>query len=160
MDDPATIQPQSRPTIGDMPRTLLVAVAAGVGVIIGSFGPWVSVATAFGSLTVAGTEGDGQISMIAGVIATAIVVIRLIKPNQHIALTVLTAIAFIVATGVGVYHWMNIENSIGDIDNEFVRASVSWGIPLLTASGIIGAIVSALDIQEQRKQKPTAYTVS
>src|SRR5215207_130712 len=54
----------------------LMAVGGGL-VLVGSFMPWASVATAFGTISIAGTEGDGKITLAVGLAMVLLSVMEL-----------------------------------------------------------------------------------
>ncbi len=97
-------------------KTWIIAAAAAV--IGGSLGPSVTASSAFGSISVAGTDGDGVITAGAGVIAL---------------------LGFAGAGLLGAYHVFTATDNIADVSNDFVRASVGWGLWLVVSEPSSGS---------------------
>jgi hypothetical protein len=55
----------------------IVALIGGALVLVGSFLPWATVASGFGSASLSGTEGDGKITLVVGLLAALVAVIEL-----------------------------------------------------------------------------------
>lgn len=108
----------------------LMAAAA---VMVGSLMPWATVATVFGSVDVAGTEGDGVITLIGAVVVGLAVLIR-----RYVS----AAIGFAVVAAISIYHVSNVAQMADEADSEFVRASVGWGLWVLVVGSVVGVLVS------------------
>ena len=107
--------------------------------------PWVTINTAFGSISLNGTEGDGVITLVVGIIIGILVLTK-----KCLALVIISAIT----AAVLVYDFFNVSNSI-DIDSDFASVSVGWGLIVATLSGIAAVVGSALMMQIQRAEKKT-----
>ena len=108
-------------------------VAAGAAVAMGSLMPWATVTTGFGSANMAGTEGDGVITLALG--AGAAVFGGFLKRWPAFAL-------FALAAAVSIYDFSNISDRASEVSSEFARASVGWGLWLVIAGAIAGAILT------------------
>jgi hypothetical protein len=101
--------------------------------VIGGFGPW---ATAFGALSVAGTNGDGWFLIIGGLAAGALLLWHASKPRgwKIIVMTVIGLICVIVAA----IDLANISTVAGTSDG---LVSPAWGIYvcLLSSIGLLAA---------------------
>lgn len=131
------------PTTNQWPTHRIVAAVGAGAVIIGSAMPWVSVTTVFGEISVNGTEGDGQFTIVGGGIVLVLVFLR-----WYLA-------ALIVASLTGaalIYDYTNVSRNV-DIDEEFARASVGWGLQLATVGAIVAAIAAFL-LWRGRSPKP------
>jgi hypothetical protein len=113
-------------------KRLVLLLAAGA-VILGSVLPWATVTTVFGTISLAGTEGDGIITLIGGVVAGLAVLIRRFR---------LACLAFGLTAAIAVYDITNVNRSIGDIDSEFVRTSVGYGLWIIVAAAIVGTLIA------------------
>lgn len=122
------------PTYGTFPATTRSAptvgwfgiAAAGVG-LIGSFLPWVSVLSIFGTLEVTGFDaGDGKLTAIAGAIAVLFGILGVV--NRSRAMIITAAITSLLGLAVAVYDFGDVTNHISSVDSEAVRASVGYGL--------------------------------
>jgi hypothetical protein len=91
------------------------------------------VTTVFGTINVAGTEGDGVITLIGGVVAGLAVLMRRFG---------LAGIAFGLTAATAVYELTNVKRNIGDIDSEFLRTSVGYGLWIAAAASIVGTLTA------------------
>jgi hypothetical protein len=113
--------------------------------------PWATITTGFGQISVNGTDGDGQFTLIGG--AGILVLVVLSKYLASLIVSVITA-------GILAYDYFNISSSIGLEDNEFASASVGWGIQLATIAAIVAVIASFLMVKQSKtsdggSQQPT-----
>lgn len=115
----------------------LVVVVGAVGVIVGSIGPWVT--TVLGS--VAGMHGDGQITLILGVVVLFALGIGRFSPTAGAIAAVIAIIAALAVAGYDTVH----------IDHEASRltlfghqvAGAGWGVYLaVIAAGVAGVGLS------------------
>lgn len=112
----------------------IVTALGGALMVIGSFMPWITARTGFGSLDVAGTTGDGVFTLILGALIGLGAVVSLDRPASGLARGgIITAgmIGFLL----GLFEWSNVNQRIADITTDVVAASVGPGIYLL----LIGA---------------------
>jgi hypothetical protein len=126
----------------DAPLALTKRLTWGVGsallLVIGSLGAWAT----FGPFSVAGTSGDGVITLIAGLVAGVLIVLR--------RFTVVTLLAGLVAVATAIYDTATISDS----GNEFFSASVGWGLILadLAAVSLIAWAVAELVARRRAPQ--------
>jgi hypothetical protein len=108
----------------------LAALGGAAAVIIGSLGPWATVSTVFGSISVGGTDdgGDGLISLVGGG-----VVILLVLLSKYLGSIIVSALT----SALLLYDLIDVNRNISDVDEEFARASVGWGLWLATAGAIV-----------------------
>ena len=137
-------------TSANWPAARLAALGGAAAIIVGSFSPWVTVATAFGSISVSGTTdgGDGLVSLAGGAI-----IALLIATSKYLA-----AIIVSVLTGaLLLYDLINVNRVIGDGSNEFATASVGWGLWLATV-GVVLAFGTSLQLNRLKiqQEKPHA----
>ncbi len=118
---------------------ILLAVLSGV-VTLGSIGPWAT----FGILEVAGTHGDGKLTLVLAVVALTLSLLRLVRSSAW--LYGLAGLCLAAAGLIGLYDWVNLERELASPeleDNIFADAlSVAWGLQAVTLAGIIGAVLA------------------
>lgn len=114
---------------------------------IGSFLPWATVTSVFGSISVAGTEGDGIMTLICGVIA--VIGFALQRP-------LLAIIPAAIGLAIGVIDLTNVSRNLGDIDAEIARASVGIGLWILVAGAVVAVVAAALLIPSRRTRDRSA----
>jgi hypothetical protein len=112
------------------PPLRLAALGGAAAIIIGSFSPWATVSTVFGSISVSGTDdgGDGLFSLVGGV-----VVVLLVLLSKYLGSLIVSALTGALL----LYDLINVNRNISDVDTEFARASVGWGLWLATAGAIV-----------------------
>lgn len=112
------------------PPLRLAALGGAAAVIVGSFAPWATVSTVFGSISVNGTDGsgDGLISLVGGA-----VVVLLVLLSKYVGSIIVSALT----SALLLYDLIDVNRNISDVDNEFARASVGWGLWLATAGAIV-----------------------
>ena len=112
-------------------------------ILIGALLPWATVSTPFGTLSMAGTEGDGVLTLGAAVVAAAVLLFGRGRRGAAIA----SAVVGVLVTLVGVYDLANVADAAAEASNEFARASAGVGLWLtvvggiaLTACSVVGAV--------------------
>jgi hypothetical protein len=130
-------------------QSALLGVISGIGIIIGSLGPWVKATLPFvGTITVNGTDGnnDGTITLVAGAgaaILMGVIALRPLAPAQARKLAVVAGIFFFGIAGIAIYDWNSIQDNIETIDEDFQHLiTAGWGLYLTGISGIAGLIAS------------------
>lgn len=130
---------------------VLAAVGAGL-LILGSLMPWVTVTTAFGSISRAGADddGDGILTLIAGGIALGLVVARKYPPAVIIAA---------LAAAVVLYDWFDISQTANDVNSGFGRLSVGWGL-YVTGIGAGLVLFGSIDLWKSARQRKATEEAS
>lgn len=140
---PGAEQPQAAPAAQASPVTAALTGLAGLAVVVGSIMPWASIATAFGTVSVAGTEGDGKITLALGVVLLILAAVQINSGSAGLRL-----FGAIVGAGAGVVAVIDIANvssKIGAVSSVFARASVGSGLYVVlvgAAVAVIGAVVN------------------
>lgn len=114
----------------------ILSLVGALAVVIGSFLPWATVTSGFGSIGVAGTEGDGVITLVAGAVIGILAALEL---GQSSKTRVATMIASLICLGIGLFEIANVSDAIGGVSSEFARASV--GIGLFAVAGGAGLAI-------------------
>ena len=119
----------------------LFGIGSAVAIVIGSLLSWVNVSIPLGgTMTFAGTRGDGKITLVvAGVIA---LVIALAQPWGRVA----SAIGFVVCAGVAVYDAAQIHNSVNGFEGlgNLIHVSVGFGLWVVIASAVVGLVTALM----------------
>jgi hypothetical protein len=144
--------PPRRDLAGEPVRTsnkagpALAAVGGGL-VLIGSFMPWASVATAFGTVSIAGTEGDGKITLAIGLAMVLLSVLELTGNVMVIGLPtrILGLIAAFIAAGVGGYDLVNVGENLSSVSSQFARASIGVGLYAVIGGGVVAIVGGFMD---------------
>lgn len=118
-----------------------VIAGSGAAVAVGSLLPWATLTTAFGNVSKNGTDGDGTITLIAGVVLAILGVAM--RTNTEAALRWLVLLG---AAGVGVVagiDFADVQRVAGNANSDYARISVGAGL-YVVALGAAGAFVGAL----------------
>lgn len=137
----------------------IVVIVSGGVMVLGSLLPWAKASTGFGSIDKAGTEGDGVLTLIAGLVFAAFGWAML--TNRETPLRVITTIGAVLAVLLLVYEFVDIDRIADDVDSEFVRVSTGMGlyVTLLGAVGVgVGAVQSWLGLRRGRVLSPVGET--
>lgn len=159
--------PPPGPTPTSLPHTATAAGEAGVerwllaggavGLIIGAFLPWVTLTAIFiGTVSFAGTEGDGLITLGLGVLAGVVAgrTIFTARPaGRGIAITLVVVAA--IATLVAGYDLTNIQRAVWDLPDDVPgKASVGIGLWLTTLAAVALLAGGILALTRVRKATP------
>ena len=131
----------------------LVAIGAGVLVVLGSLLAWATVSAGIINASAAGTDGDGKATLIFGLVAVAAVA-TFIKVRS-VWLLIATGVAFLVSLGISIYDTINVSST--HVGNSVIQAHVSVGIGLwlcLIAS-ILGVATAAYMFANERSKVAT-----
>ncbi len=115
----------------------ILGLVGGGLVLLGSFMPWASIASGFGSVGIAGTEGDGKITLFLGVVLVVFGVISLTSGRR---LALLQVLASLGAGVIAVIDLVNAFSRVASVNNGFVHASVGAGLYLVLAGAIASAV--------------------
>ena len=163
--DPFVAIERTEPSGRRTPVAGYVALGGAFGVVVGSFGAWMSIRLFFTDLTTRGTDGDGQITVAFGAISLVLLALKLADRLGRWAAWM--AMALLGVTGViGVVDWVDVRNHVSGLDgnNEFgLSGSVGWGLILVTLSGVIGTVMApariATDCRRSRSMNHDASGV-
>lgn len=123
------------PSIGHLAMPIAGVIGA-LLVAIGSIMPWASVTTAFGGMTVAGTDGDGKITLAAGAVLAAGAALAGWRRNLWLRIAQLNAgVAVLV---LAIYELIHVSNGVSEASSEYALGSTGSGLYVL----VIGALVT------------------
>jgi hypothetical protein len=118
-------------------------VAGAVLVLIGSFLPWVSVTTIFGSISKAGTEGDGGFTLLlalaAGGVGIPLAVVKLSKSTTTI-LAIIALVSFAISGLIAIYDMIDVQSAISEMDSDLASASIGTGLLVVFLGAAIGGL--------------------
>lgn len=103
--------------------------------------PWATVTTGFGQISVNGTDGDGQLTIVGGIAMLILVIF-----SKYLAALIVS----VITAGILVYDYFNISSSVDVEDNAFASASVGWGIQLAAIAGIVTVLASFMLMQQAK----------
>ena len=132
------------------------AIAGGALMFVGSFLPWVTVSTIFGTLSRSGVDGNGDGIFSAGLGAAA-AGIGVAMLNRHtrphsIGLTIVGVLGGLL-TFVDV---SNIQGRLGDIDTDAALASVGIGLWMVGAGSVLCLVMGLEGTKNAKNPLPWA----
>lgn len=138
--------PQHRvpPVEGAVSRTGPVISLVGAAlVVLGALMPWATLSTAFGSVSIPGTEGDGEIVLILGVVIAVLATLELTR-QPRLGLRIGVGVCAGIALLIGLIDFSSITDHIRTENLEAGVASVGAGLyAVLLGAGvaIAGAVL-------------------
>jgi hypothetical protein len=127
MDTPPTfpLPTPPPPQVASKTGPLLSLIGA-AAIVVGSFLPWITVTSIFGTLSTAGTEGDGIITIVVGGVVGLFSILELTEGRQTKRAVTIGAL---VALVIGIFELMTVNDRIQEAGTtDLVRASVGIGI--------------------------------
>ena len=115
----------------------ILGLIGGGLVLLGSFMPWASIMSGFGNISVAGTEGDGKITLFLGIGLVILGVVSLTSGRRLVVLQVLVSLAAGAVAGIDMG---NMSSKIAGVASPFVHASVGAGLYLVLAGAIVAVV--------------------
>lgn len=105
--------------------SLIAALAASVGIIVGSIGPWMT----FMALSKNGVEGDGLIMLILGAISAAALFTLLVRGGKagFVHRWISTAVG-VVCLVIAIVDIMDVASRTTELFGREVGAQVGWGL--------------------------------
>jgi hypothetical protein len=117
-----------------------IMLGAGALLVVGALLPWATVIAPFvGTISAAGTDGDGVITLVLGLLVGACGIVGL-RSQRGSTAKIAGAIGLVVAAVIGCYNVATISNAAGDVpelDLE-LHASVGMGLWLTVAAAMGG----------------------
>jgi hypothetical protein len=145
----APAAPQPRPVKNLGPVVLLVGAALAA---IGSLLPWANLRTIFGSIGVAGTDGDGVITLAAAVVLALLALLQLLQPKRAAGVTMYAAgLCAVLIAGVGAYDWSNVGDMVSEVSDEGVSASVGAGLYLVVLGGATALVGTLMEMNSRAR---------
>lgn len=132
--EPAFVIPSTAPRDSKYSLTLIVALIASIGVIVGSIGPWAT----FMAFTKLGIEGDGAFTLVAGALA-AMALFKMLtgQGKANIVIRCTSAIAGAVSIIIALVSMDEVSSLNSEVLGKTVGAQVGWGLWLVLLSAIV-----------------------
>jgi hypothetical protein len=115
-------------------------VAGAAVAVLGSFLPWASVLTIFGSVDIAGTTGDGKITLVLALIVGSCLLVAVV--NRQEASAIAGGVAAACGVAMSVYDYTTVSDRIGAVQSSVARAEVGIGL-YVCIGGFVLATVGA-----------------
>jgi Protein of unknown function (DUF2510) len=146
-------QPEAGAATGGRSNGALILLIGAAALIVGALLPWATASAGFISVSKAGTDGDGVITLVLGAVI-ALFALFAWKPQSHQLAVIVGVGAGLAAGGVAIYDIVNVSNAVNTAQSRstLVHASVGSGL-YVTAVGAAIAIVGAL-VKNGETKKP------
>ncbi len=138
--DPATVAAARQTTV----QLGYVAAVAGVGAVIGSLLPWATAQTGLGSFSVAGTDGDGLITLVVG-LAVALLAFPVDRFRGRRLMALLAALGL---AAMAVMEVVNVTDRVASSSTDNLRASVGIGLWLTAAAGVVAVAALVMSVRQ------------
>jgi hypothetical protein len=160
---------QARPTGNDLSTVLnlptgggkqgpwaWLTLGGGVGLIVGSFLPWVTAtAVLIGTFSVSGMQGDGVLTLGAGLVVAVVGALGVTR-GVGVGGIVTAFVALALAGVVGYIDFNNVSEGVAEANTaSFGFASVGVGLWLVMASVVIGFVGASGLVDKRRRKTPT-----
>jgi hypothetical protein len=124
----------------------IVLLAAGALVVIGSFLPWISVYSAFGTISRSGIEGggDGIITLVLGIGIVVIGATRflgMVEPSGFVRFWP-PLVAGLIAVGLALFDGINVSSRIEGATTQYVSGSTGAGLWVVGVGGALSALAA------------------
>lgn len=131
-------------TSNDFSTARVVALIASIAIVIGAIGPWETTFLA----DIAGTKGDGRLTLILAILGGALVLIALSGSRWYILASVLG----IVCAVVGIRDLIVVNNSTQTLfGHKVALIKPGWGLWLTVVASVVFAVSAWLvysDVQD------------
>lgn len=136
-----------------VPVARLLALAGALGVVIGSFGAWITVKASVLSFSFGGFDRDGKITAPLGFVIVALLGLRLANRvgnwGSWLAFGLLA-----VTTAIGILDWNDVASHAAAISGAYgMSISVGWGLQLLTVGAAVGTVCALVDAVRARRNR-------
>lgn len=113
-------------------------VAGCAAALAGSFMPWVTITSVFGTIGINGTEGDGKITACVALAAGLWAVIGLNTSSR--SKVRFAGVLSLIGVIASVYELQHVSSRAGGMNGAAVKASVGSGIWLMLAGFLVAAV--------------------
>ncbi|MFN2526935.1 MAG: hypothetical protein ABR505_11845 [Actinomycetota bacterium] len=107
---------------------------------VGSFLPWISLKTGFGSITKSGMEGgDGYITLVAGIVA-GLVGVAALSSKLGSGIALLPIIAALIAGAIGLINLVDIQGRVEEFNvtaGQFGAGSLGSGLGAILVGSLL-----------------------
>jgi Short C-terminal domain len=132
-----------------------LGIASAVAMVIGAFGPWGKALTAFGSVSISGTDGSNDGWLVVGAAVLGTVALVAASRRKSVFLAVFIGLLGVGSAGVCLIDRQEIEG----FETDSVLGGAGWGLNLaLVASLCLGVFALSL-IRRRRPQEAATLPV-
>lgn len=133
--------------LSHLPVPLLFAAVMALLVIVSSPGPWARVGgerfvgNEIDVFSVSGTTGDGVFTLIFGIIAGVLILLRLVRPHTTGFVLAIVAVLLLTSAAIGIGNWTDLGHIPGaDQGGRFFRTGFQpgWGLLMMTFAAFAG----------------------
>ena len=128
-------------------------LGAAIAAVIGALLPWARIDLSFGpaglSEDVDGTEGDGVITLVLGILLGAVAVLALATRGVARWAAVVGIVAAVIVTAIAIIDIVDVNRTAGDI-SPLVDVSVGAGLWVTLIAGLAGIVGGVLMLAHQR----------
>lgn len=148
MSEPETTTTARR---GWSPGTIAM-LAGGAAIIGGSVAPWAQVSAGIFSRSIGGMDGDGKLTLAAGVLIVILALVASASPGRGASVTVL--LLGLVAGGIAIYDTVNVADKAQQAENtsSLVTANVGWGLYVVMGGAAIALVGALMRSGEKRTE--------
>ena len=159
---PAALHPEPVTSSG-IPLGAWVLLGAAIAAVIGALLPWAQINLSFGaeglSANVNGTEGDGVITLVLGILLGAVAVLALATRGVARWAAVVGIVAAVIMTAIAVIDIVDVNRTAGDI-SPLVDVSVGAGLWVTLIAGLAGIVGGVLMLAQQRSGRQLLHSGS
>jgi hypothetical protein len=147
------IEERDLPPMSRSAKLAIWAVASASLMVVGALGPWAKALGGF--VSVSGTDGDGTVVLIAGLVVVGIV--ALMRRKKRVWMVVVGLLAAVIGAFTSIYDLANIKSVV---DSSSGMATVGWGLwldAIASVSGVLALLVLARvkpAVRSQRDNPP------
>lgn len=142
--------PPAKAAAAPTPRDNIALALGGAAalVLVGSLLPWVRAQTVFGSISFAGTDGDGVLTLITALIVGALSAALLLGKRPRLWAYVVATLAALLCVAVSMYDLANVSAVAG---NDYAHVSAGAGLWITALAGVV-LLVAAVQATRKRKR--------
>ena len=150
-------------TSSGIPLGAWVLLGAAIAAVIGALLPWARINLSFGpeglSENVNGTEGDGVITLVLGILLGAVAVLALATHGVARWAAVVGIVAAAIMTAIAIIDIVDVNRTAGDI-RPLVDVSVGSGLWVTLIAGLAGIVGGVLMLAQQRSGRQLRHSGS
>jgi hypothetical protein len=115
----------------------------GIGVVVGSFLPWITVSSAFTTVSRSGIDGggDGVITLVIGALI-AVCGVFLATGRKAVAAWAAGLVLGLAAAGIGILDAADVQERIEGVGSAAAMASTGAGLYVVIVGGVLAALAS------------------
>jgi len=119
---------------------VVMALFGALFTVIGSILPWAKVESMFGSVSKAGIDGDGKITLVIGIVGLMMAVWAGFSDHRSLTIAVLGIGLAGAIVAISAIDLNNASRILAEASNKYAIASVGAGLYLVLAGGLVYGI--------------------